>query len=72
MLGAATGLACSQSFLPLGLGDVSHPAIVLPIFGAVVGFIVSAVFASFILTLTQIERNTKPMAAHLERWPIVR
>src|SRR6476646_4882327 len=67
VLGAATGLAYSQSFLPLGLGDVSHPEIVLLIFGAVVGFIVSAVFASFILTLTQIERNTKQMAAHLER-----
>jgi hypothetical protein len=65
VVGAATGLAYSES-IPFGLTG-SNPEIVMPIFGAVIGFIVSAVFASFILTLTQIERNTKQMAAHLER-----
>ena len=65
--GAFAGLVYSRFVLPFGLGSLPNPEIVLPIFGALVGFIVSAVFASFILTLTQIERNTKQMAAHLDR-----
>ena len=53
--------------LPFDVGGLPNPEIVLPIFGALAGFILSAVFASFILTLTQIERNTKHMASQLDR-----
>ena len=53
--------------LPVDLSRVPSPEIVLPILGAVAGFILSAVLASFILTLTQIERNTKHMASQLDR-----
>jgi hypothetical protein len=53
--------------LPVDLDRMPNPEIVLPILGAVAGFILSAVLASFILTLTQIERNTKHMASQLDR-----
>jgi hypothetical protein len=53
--------------LPIDLDRMPNPEIVLPILGAVAGFILSAVLASFILTLTQIERNTKHMASQLDR-----
>lgn len=59
VIGAMMGYAAGYALVPFAFQ--MHP-VGYAVIGGIVGFAISAILASFVLTLAQIERNTRPPA----------